>query len=264
MFELDIDRVSRLLKAKGCPADSRLFWFDRIGSTNDHIMGLRDYHGTVCVAGEQTAGRGRRGRVWESAPGAGLYLSMGWDMKGTNPVGLSLLCGLTLLESLQESGVAGLALKWPNDVLLDGDKLAGVLVELNGSRCIIGIGLNVTLPYCSGDSSIASRENALPRTSLAAHGYTLDAESFTATLIHLLYRDLSMFCRTGFAAFVERWNAAHAYQGKTVQITGAAVAAGEVVGVDDRGGLCLQVNGEKQIFHVGDVSMKPDALSSMP
>jgi BirA family biotin operon repressor/biotin-[acetyl-CoA-carboxylase] ligase len=254
---MDIERVASRLLALECSSADRLHWFRQIASTNDFIMNAADYHATICIAAEQTAGRGRRGRVWDSGQGAGIYLSMGWDLAGTNPAGLSLVCGLSVREALAQSGVTGITLKWPNDVLLHGAKLAGILVELSGARCVIGIGLNVTLQPSRDRPAGEVAGVALPRTSLAAHGYHIDAETLTANLIALLHRDLDTFCRAGFGASVERWNAAHGYHGEMVRIVTGEEVSGRVLGVDSRGGLCLDIGGERCVFHAGEVSMKP-------
>ncbi|NIQ54189.1 MAG: biotin--[acetyl-CoA-carboxylase] ligase, partial [Gammaproteobacteria bacterium] len=106
-----VDSTNRYLLDAGAPAGSRL---------------------RACVAGAQTAGRGRRGRQWVSPPGANLYLSVSRTFAGgTDPVrGLSLAVGVAVAEALEGLGVTGLALKWPNDIQLAGRKLGGILVEL--------------------------------------------------------------------------------------------------------------------------------------
>ena len=90
----------------------------------------------VLAAERQTAGRGRRGRAWQSWPGAGLTFSLLWRFAPAAhvPAGLSLVVGLAVARTLEELGVEGVALKWPNDVLIQGKKLAGILVELSSGR----------------------------------------------------------------------------------------------------------------------------------
>ncbi len=235
----------------------RLRWLETVGSTNDEILSLADYHGAVCVAGEQTRGRGRRGRHWDSNRDVGIYLSMGWNLDGINAAGLSLVCGLAVRDALLENGVENVLLKWPNDVLLGGAKLAGILVELAGPRCVIGVGLNVTLAASPAAPVDAGNGASLPRTDLAAHGYHIDPDLLTATLIIQLSRNLVAFCREGFAPFAGRWNASHAFHGELVEIIAGDTVTGRVTGVDVDGGLRVDTAGGPAVFHAGEVSMKP-------
>ncbi len=250
---MDIRRVDQRLRAAAAESAGKLHWFESVGSTNDYILHeVADYHASVCLAAEQTTGRGRRGRRWESAPGQGIYLSLGWDLQGASPSGLSLACGLSVLDALREQGVRCVTLKWPNDVLLEKRKLAGILVELGRERCVIGIGLNVTLP----EFAARDPEAAVPWTGLFEHGYDIDTELLTATVIANLNRDLARFCREGFAPDVDRWNAAHAFHGADVVIVAGEQVQGRVIGVDALGALCLETGQGRRVFHAGEVSLK--------
>ena len=250
---MDIRRVDQRLRAAAAESAGRLHWFETVGSTNDYILHeVADFHASVCLAAEQTTGRGRRGRRWESEPGQGIYLSLGWNLRGASPAGLSLACGLSVLDALREQGVQGVTLKWPNDVLLENRKLAGILVELSRERCVIGIGLNVTLPqYAAMDP-----EATVPWTGLFEHGYDIDTELLAASVIANLNHDLARFCREGFAPDVERWNAAHAFHGADVVIDAGERVPGRVAGVDSRGALCLDTGRGRRVFHAGEVSLK--------
>ena len=256
---MKIARINEILDAEGAPSAGKLHWFESIGSTNDFILNeVAEFHAVVCLAGEQTAGRGRRGRHWVSSPGQGIYLSMGWDIRGGSPAGLSLVCGLSLLAALTGMGVSGLKLKWPNDVLLGQGKLAGILVEISGGRCVIGIGLNVKISDTPATEPGAGVGGVvLPATGLAENGYHIDAELLTAALILHLNRDLDLFGREGFGPFMNDWNGVHAYQGAMVELTGARSVFGRVVGVDAEGALCLQTDHGHQRFHGGEVSLRP-------
>ncbi len=133
--------------------------FATLGSTNDHLKQMSDAPEFTCVvADEQTAGRGRRDRVWHSSPGEGLYLSLllippKFAMK--IPL-LSLMSAVAVAETLIGRGVAGVDIKWPNDVLVNDRKLCGILIEAisnavgskgaNETRVIVGIGVNLNHP----------------------------------------------------------------------------------------------------------------------
>jgi BirA family biotin operon repressor/biotin-[acetyl-CoA-carboxylase] ligase len=125
----------------------RIEWHDTIGSTNDRARelaagGVR--HGFVVGADAQTAGRGRKGADWRTEPGRGLAFSVivrpAWrkDRWGW----LSLAAGLAVCEALEELELRP-AIKWPNDVLLDGGKVCGILIETVGEQAVVGIGINV-------------------------------------------------------------------------------------------------------------------------
>ncbi len=251
---MDLHRIDQQLRAKGLQSAGKLHWFESLGSTNDYLLyELQDYHAAVCLAAEQTAGRGRRGRPWQSAPGQGIYLSMGWDLRSASPHGLSLVCGLSVLQALRAQGIRTVALKWPNDILLQHKKLAGVLVELNRGRCVIGVGLNVTLPV----SLDLTQKPVMPWTGLAEQGYEPNCELLTAALITHLNRDLTRFGEEGFAPYVEPWNACHAFQDAEVEMVTSHRIRGRVKGVNAQGALCLETREGMQVFHAGEVSLIP-------
>src|SRR5690606_22869911 len=104
-------------------------------------------------------GKGRRGRTWVSPLGRNIYFSLLWGFQNGVAAleGLSLLCAVAVVRALQRAGVDGLGVKWPNDVLRHGNKLAGILLEVQGDvtgpcRVVIGIGINVHMPASAGAS----------------------------------------------------------------------------------------------------------------
>lgn len=132
-------------------AVGRVHFFPTISSTQDEAIRLAQAgapEGTVVVAGRQTKGRGRLGRVWFSPPGAGLYASV--ILKPQAPAerwpALSVLAGVAVVEELERLGVAGARLKWPNDALIDGRKVAGILTEAfpDAGFAVLGLGLNAS------------------------------------------------------------------------------------------------------------------------
>jgi BirA family transcriptional regulator, biotin operon repressor / biotin---[acetyl-CoA-carboxylase] ligase len=122
-----------------------------VGSTNDLAWDLApdpQHHGRVILAEEQTAGRGRRGCPWRSPPGGSLLLSVVLHPPRflCRPVVLTLWAALGLCRAVHEVFQLKPMLKWPNDVLLEGKKIAGVLVEQRQNRCVAGVGLNLSAP----------------------------------------------------------------------------------------------------------------------
>ena len=185
-----------------------------------------------------------------------VLMSFGWILPGGNLSGLSLVCGLAVKKALEAMQVAAVSLKWPNDVLLNGKKLCGILVEVTGQKVVIGIGINVHLGN-QNDADQYPVETKLPWTDLHRSGYQLDYSDLVAELIMQLSHILEKFTADGFDSFREPWMHAHYFHRKPVKVSGVENAKGIVTGVDSNGGLILDVMGEPRVFYAGDVSMSP-------
>lgn len=237
---------------------------DECDSTSSELMRRAERGvpaGTVIVADRQTAGRGRRGRNWVSRPEASLTFSVLWRFHGSvsRLSGLSLAVGVALADALKGLGATGVALKWPNDVLIaDGDsfaKLAGILIELasdrRGTQAIIGIGLNLLPP----DGDLLQ-----PAGGLSQACQTLpERHELFATILLALARVLEKFAEAGFSSVQADWTNYHAWQGKAVQVLGEGVepVVGRCMGVDTEGALRIETAvGVERIFS-GDVSLRP-------
>jgi len=216
--------------------------------------------GSVVVADRQSAGRGRRGRHWLSVPEASLTFSLLWRFTGplNRLAGLSLAVGVGLAKGLEELGAQGVALKWPNDLLLrQGDdfaKLGGILIELSsdrrGTQAVIGIGLNLRAP----DGDLAQ-----PAAGLAqAMARLPERHALLAAILAALLEALEKFAVDGFAGAKNDWQQRHAWQGLPVRILGddGSGPAGTCLGADDDGALLLETGtGLERIFS-GDVSLR--------
>lgn len=213
----------------------------------------------LLVAEMQTAGRGRAGRVWHSAPGATLTFSLAWKFRLPVQalIGLPLAVGVVIAEVLAMFEIDG-RLKWPNDVLKDGKKLAGILIETalakNGEGeavwAVIGIGLNMAMP-----DALAAQ---IGRAAAAAPALTLDRDLVMAALLNGLSEALNLFEEHGFKMFIERWNRLHAYAGQQVMILEGdrIVHEGTACGVDDIGRLLLDTAAGRIAVMAGDVSLR--------
>lgn len=152
---LNADQIRRDCLPATLSALSNIEILMTIDSTNSQLMRRFQEGGPdslVVLAEKQTAGRGRRGRVWQSPFASSIYLTLGWTFtEGVAAIeGLSLVVGLKVLEVLQRFGASDLQLKWPNDVYWQQRKLAGILIEVQGDpagvcQVAIGIGINVNL-----------------------------------------------------------------------------------------------------------------------
>ncbi len=212
---------------------------------------------TLLVALRQNAGRGRAGRSWLSAPGATLMFSLAWRFDGPlqRLAGLPLAAGVALAEALIALEVP-VGLKWPNDVIKDGAKLAGILVETqnagaDGVWAVIGVGLNLLMPD--------ALEHEIGRSVAAAPWLAqMDRDVLMASLLNRLAAALTEFEQSGFSAFCARWNRRHAYQGREVEIVdgGRVLQRGVAAGVDVSGRLLLDTAQGRVEVLSGDVSLR--------
>jgi len=217
----------------------------------------------VLLAEHQSAGRGRRGRSWLAPPGGAICLSLSWTFRAVpqDLAALGLVIGVCALRALRELGVGGAALKWPNDLLLGGHKLGGVLIELRaesaGPACVvIGVGLNLALGAELLERIAASGTIA---TDLASAGVPLPARnSVAAALIGACIRGLIEFERAGLKPFIDEWRAADALRGRAVSVSGAdGVERGLARGIDVHGALMIETPQGVKRFISGDVTVRP-------
>ena len=229
------------------------------GSTNaDLLARVEQLPPRQCLlALSQTAGRGRSGRSWLSSSEGSLTFSLAWKFRRPlhQLLGLPLAVGVALAETMVSFDIAA-QLKWPNDVLLDGKKLAGVLIESTAARdqgvwAIIGIGLNVTMP----DALAAQIGQPAAQMDGAV---TQDRALLLARLLDALAVAMNLFEDQGFTAFQSRWNALHAHQGKSVVIVdqGKTLHEGVACGVDVNGLLLLEGSAGRIAVMAGDVSLR--------
>lgn len=207
--------------------------------------------GSVIATERQTAGRGRMGRQWHSDGANSLTFSLLWRVpRGAALGGLSLAVGVAVAETLQVLGIDNVALKWPNDILLDGRKLGGILIELASSAAVIGIGLNLRLPAGLPDEV---------RQQAAALDRDLDRNVLLARLLTGLHGVLEAFAAGGFLALRDRWQALNAYAGAEVRVLSgfSAPTEGYCAGVDSDGALLLETAAGTQRVISGDVSLRP-------
>ena len=252
----NVDRIQSRLHRGEYQCAWRIDWFEEIDSTNSYLLQHPDASYRACIAESQTAGRGRRGRQWVSEPSTSVLLSIGWSARGPEQKnrllqGLSLVCGLAVMDVLSQYGVSGLALKWPNDILAQGKKLVGILVELNQLNFVVGIGININL------SQHAHSEIDQPWIDLYSLGVQPDRDNLVADLILIHHKYLKMMSSQGFAPFKDRWNSAHAFSGKRVSVTGEGrKIEGMALGVNEDGEFMLDYDGDIVIIRTGEYSIR--------
>ncbi|MET0025597.1 MAG: bifunctional biotin--[acetyl-CoA-carboxylase] ligase/biotin operon repressor BirA [Sedimenticola sp.] len=245
----------------------RLEIHDQIDSTNSYLMEKQaekdSASGHVCIAEQQTSGRGRRGREWVSPYGSNIYLSIGWHygLGLADLSGLSLAAGIAVARSLEAVGIEEVGLKWPNDVLWQDRKLAGLLLEVSGehtgpSRVVMGLGLNTRM------SEVQGKEIDQPWIDLASlpGGSGVSRNRLISTLLENLLSTLSRFEYDGLDPEIEEWRRLDLYHGKPVALQmGKRRIEGVHKGIDAAGALLLESEGQTRPYHGGEVSLRPVA-----
>jgi BirA family biotin operon repressor/biotin-[acetyl-CoA-carboxylase] ligase len=239
---------------------------ERIDSTNSHLMRVASQgaaHATCAVTELQTSGRGRRGRVWQAGLGHSLAFSVLWrfDCGAGALSGLSLAVGVAMMRALRELGAHDARLKWPNDVLSDQQKLAGILIELQGdmdgpSAAVIGVGLNLRLPEAM------RRSIDQPTTDLhRLLDEPVERDVVLAALLRHLADVLQAFERGGFEQLREEWTVHHAYHNDTVRMLmpDGRVIEGIAEGIGADGALLVRTQEGVQRFTAGEISMRAAA-----
>lgn len=232
------------------------------GSTNADLLARASTLAAplLLVAEHQSAGRGRAGRSWLSSPEGSLTFSLAWRFDGGPQalLGLPLAVGVALADTLGTLGQQ-VQLKWPNDVLKDGDKLAGILIETQsapggGTWTVIGIGLNLLMPDTM-EAQLGRSAAGMPWLA------RMDRDALLAALLDGLADCLREFTARGFGAFSARWNLRHAWQGETVVLLDGGVVRHEglAAGVDDSGRLLLDTDEGRITVMAGDVSLRVKA-----
>jgi len=215
-------------------------------------------NGDVVLAEVQTAGRGRHGRSWLAPVGGSLTFSMYWSFPDgyQSMAGLSLLVGLAVCEGLKPFGIDDAQLKWPNDIYLQGKKLAGVLIEVEGqigatTHSVIGVGLNVCMP--DGQYDVGQ-----PYSDLSSFlGHTPDRNALAGSIIQSLWKMLPEFTQTGFGPFTPHWEALDLYADKRIVLQmGDKRFSGIDRGVDASGALLVETQDGITRFHGGEVSLR--------
>jgi BirA family transcriptional regulator, biotin operon repressor / biotin---[acetyl-CoA-carboxylase] ligase len=213
-----------------------------IDSTNAELMRRARagalHQALLLTAEQQSAGRGRLGRPWAAERGQSLLMSLAWPMPlAASLDGLSLALGVAAGDALERLSSRAVRLKWPNDLLLDGAKLGGILVESvasSGVRWVVaGIGVNVHSAAHLGASWLNSADGKAASIAVDTVGSAIAGAWHGA---------LEGFTREGFSRFHARWHALHAWQGQAVTAVQAGVVqSGTAIGVDQRGALLLQL-----------------------
>ncbi|MDE2195999.1 MAG: bifunctional biotin--[acetyl-CoA-carboxylase] ligase/biotin operon repressor BirA [Gammaproteobacteria bacterium] len=257
---LDAERLRAYLSPACRTRLQDLTVLDVVTSTNDHLATCSTALPTACLAELQTGGRGRRGRRWVSPFAANLYLSLAWQFTDLPPgfTALGMVTAVCVVQALRSLGVQGVALKWPNDLIADGRKLGGILVDMQGEppgrvRAVIGVGVNMRMPAAAGP------QIDQPWTDLETltQGHPPGRNRLAAAVLEELVAALEVFAVHGFAAFVPAWRKLDIVAGQRVALHHQGqVITGMALGVDDDGALLLKSGAETRRFVSGDISLR--------
>jgi BirA family biotin operon repressor/biotin-[acetyl-CoA-carboxylase] ligase len=217
------------------------------------------------LAEYQTGGRGRRGRRWLSPLGSGLCLSLSWlwESPPRDLAALGLVVGVAVAEASAALGARDIGLKWPNDVVGGGGKLAGILVDVAGEpsgplKVVAGVGMNLR-PVRGLAEAVAGEAGALPPAALddLVPGGGVSRNALAAALIGGLVLEIGRFAREGFLPFADRWRKLDWLYGRPVTVaTGAGRSAGVARGIGADGALLLEREGQVSTVLAGDVSLR--------
>lgn len=237
--------------------------FDTLSSTNDYLIAKAHTHPSgnwVCLAEHQSHGRGRQGRNWVSPFAKNLYFSILWrfSMDAGELSGLSLVTALALVKTLEQYQIQDLGVKWPNDVLWQYKKLAGILIKFNAeahstSNTVIGIGLNIDMPR-NLDKHISQPwvdlEHIMNRP--------IDRNELVGHLLNQLIQAFFLFQTEGLTPFIQQWRERDlAYNCPVTVTTAAKELQGTGLGINDRGHLLVEMqNKEIHSFASGEVSLR--------
>jgi BirA family transcriptional regulator, biotin operon repressor / biotin---[acetyl-CoA-carboxylase] ligase len=263
LVPLERKRILAFLDGKG-PAAGDVEILEQVDSTNrylqEEVPSSADVHGRVCLAEAQTQGKGRRGRSWVATPYQNIMLSMAWSFAGGPGVlaGLSLAASVGILRALERYGVRQVGLKWPNDLLCDGRKLAGLLADVRGEAsgpcvAVLGVGINCRLAPADGNDIDQPWADLYGIT-----GQTVDRNRLAAFVIEELYGMFNTFAESGLNTFRAQWERHHLYTGQRVSVqSGEHSIEGVVKGVNENGALLLtDTHGGARVFYSGEVSLR--------
>ena len=260
---LSEEELKSLLTGKTRWAGQEIYYFPDTDSTNIRAKELGEKgapHGTLAVAGRQSAGRGRRGRGWESPPGCSIYMSIllrPQFLPSRAPM-LTLALAYSVAEALKKCTGQEIGIKWPNDIVLNGKKLVGILTEMSSeidyiNHVVIGVGINVNM-----DSF--SEEIAKTATSLRIEtGQVMKRSTLIAEIMKHFERDYDTFLRTeDLSGIREAYNSLLVNCGKEVRILGAKEPYQALaLGINDGGELLVRrQDGSEEAVYAGEVSVR--------
>jgi len=240
---------------------------DELGSTNTKLLELGEKgasEGTVVIADKQTEGKGRLERTWISPAGTNLYISVLFrpEISAADSALFTFLASIALKETIDKTGVTNTKIKWPNDIQIEGKKVAGVLTEMRSKRemvdfIVVGIGVNINMAR----EQINAEMGKVARTATSIKenlGKDIERAKFAADLLLELEKWYRIFSSKGRTLILREWTEKWGDLNKRVRINieGEKEFEGTAIGIDDRGYLLIKAdNGEISKIIAGDVTV---------
>jgi BirA family biotin operon repressor/biotin-[acetyl-CoA-carboxylase] ligase len=219
--------------------------------STQRLLGRSLGEGAVAVCEEQTEGRGRLGRSWSAPPGTAILCSLLLEPPRGRPIAqLSLVGGLAAAETVERATSAAAGIKWPNDVLLGGRKVAGVLAEAADDAVVLGIGVNVN----QAEGELPTDARVEPGSLFATDGRRRERAPLLADLLLALERLYGRWRDGGFDAVHEDLAGRDVLRGRRVSVDGEA---GIGAGIDRGGRLVVEIAGERRAFESGEIRLEP-------
>jgi len=274
---LDSDQIRELMSPLSLQQLAGLGVLEETDSTNSALqrLPLEQQHGHAVLAESQTSGRGRRQRKWHSPAGCNIYLSLGWSFEDRRlPLSaLPLVTAVCTCRALTRAGLRGHGIKWPNDILADGAKIAGILVELQAApggpaHAVIGVGVNVHM--AQGEARRREADASIDRSwtdmeSQISHTDRIVLRNeVAAILLEELLAGVIEYQSTGFRTLKAKWTRLDLLAGQKVRLElQGKFTEGIARGINEDGALLLDVTGadgrvEQQVIHAGEVSVHRD------
>lgn len=260
VYLLDEKEILSTLKSKSVNINS-LIIIDSLPSTNTFLsQNAHKYpNNTVCLAEQQTQGRGRNGRQWYSPYASNIYLSLLWKTDlPLNELSTSSICvGLALLSALEKLGILGAKIKWPNDIYYDDKKLAGILIdvksEINGTHnVVIGIGVNTKMPV---NEYVPIDQEWIDLQQINAD--IPERNMIVAVIIDELIGHLHEFADNGLKGFLDTWRRYDYLYGSSVSIMqNSGELVGMAEGIDENGALLVRTVDGKVSVYAGEVKCR--------
>lgn len=262
---LELLDLPQLQAAVGCAAQAispRLNLQTVVTSTNELARASAeagDATGSVFLAEQQTAGRGRRGRQWVSPFGRNIYLSIVWGFEGGVQAleGLSLAVGVAVRRALEACCVKELQFKWPNDLLWQKKKIGGILLEVLGDpagfcQVVVGVGINVNMP---GDAGLQIEQDWVDLAQ--ASSTDVSRNRLVAELVKEIFALLDAYQQRGFSSYRDEWMSHDAFLNQPINlILMNNTVQGIARGVDQTGALLVESEGELRAYSGGEVSVR--------
>ncbi len=236
--------------------------YGSVKSTNDIAKEQAENgapHGTVIIADQQTKGRGRFGRVWQSPPGCGASISiiLRPDFPPENAPGISLIVALALTETLNKFCCDQATIKWPNDVLLSGKKTAGILTELSAEKnkidyLIIGVGININQSH--GD--FVEEIKSLATSVSIVNGKKINRAKLVGDFLNQFEQEYLEYSENLLANSLDRLRKFSSLIGQTLSVVlGKRTITGKAIDINPDGALVLDQNGELIALTCGEVTV---------